>query len=67
VAAAVAPLAARGVRFLTPADGLACLPDPPPVPPPTTVAPTPSTAPAGAAVPEPAGARPVAGAPTYTA
>jgi hypothetical protein len=61
LADAMAPLADQGVRFLTPAEAFACLPEPPPTIPTTGPAPTPTTS-----APVPAGgAGPVVDRPTY--
>lgn len=61
LADAMAPLADQGVRFLTPAEAFACLPEAPPIIPTTEPASTPTTS-----APVPAGgAGPVAGRPTY--
>ena len=73
LADAMAPLQDEGVRFLTPAQAFACLPDAPTPPtttsPPSTTAPASPTAPAATsppAVAPAAPAAPVGGSPAYT-
>ena len=69
---ALTPLEAQGVRFLTPAEALACVPDPPPttttttaVAPTTAPAPT-STVPGGGTAARPAGTATGAVTPAFT-
>jgi hypothetical protein len=63
LADAMAPLAAQGVRFLTPSEAFACLPAPPPSSSTTTTTPGSTTTTSTVA---PTEAEPVDGVPTYT-